>query len=215
MSKLFCFDTETTGLDTRKCAIHQLSGKIIINDEVKEIFNFKIRPHEGAIINDESLEISGVTREQIMAYPSPVEFYQALIKMLSKYVDKFNKRDKFHLAGFNNCKFDNELLRALFERMEDKYFGSWFWSDSIDAMVLASLFLEDKRALMPDFKLMTVAKFCGIPVDESKLHDAQYDIEITYRVIKGIKTYMNMGIKAWNVKIEQKKQAKQQSQLDL
>lgn len=37
---------------------------------------------------------------------------------------------------------------------------------------------------MENFKLMTVAKAVGIEVDESRLHDAEYDIDLTYQIFK-------------------------------
>lgn len=39
---------------------------------------------------------------------------------------------------------------------------------------------------MPDFKLKTVARFLGVPVDETKLHDAAYDIDITMKSFDAI-----------------------------
>ena len=45
-------------------------------------------------------------------------------------------------------------------------------------MVLATPYLAAKRAEMKDFKQGTVAKALGIPVEDEKLHDALYDIEI-------------------------------------
>jgi DNA polymerase-3 subunit epsilon len=42
---------------------------------------------------------------------------------------------------------------------------------------------------MKDFKLMTVAQEVGLVVDESRLHDANYDIELTrgvYRIVTGL-----------------------------
>lgn len=47
--KLLLFDLETTGTDAVKNGIHQISGKIIINGEVKETFDFKVRPKEDAV----------------------------------------------------------------------------------------------------------------------------------------------------------------------
>ena len=35
---------------------------------------------------------------------------------------------------------------------------------------------------MEDFKLKTVAKQLGIEIDESKLHDAEYDIYLTMEI---------------------------------
>jgi len=186
MDKLFIYDLETTGVMHWKNGIHQISGAIVINGNVKEFINFNVRPHEKAIIEDEAIKVSNVTKEQIMQYPSMLAVYDELIRILSKYVDKYNKTDKFHLVGYNNSSFDNQFLRAFFVQNNDMYFGSWFWSDSIDCMVLASNFLKDVRHTMPNFKQSTVAQQLGIRVDESKLHDAKYDIELCLKIYESI-----------------------------
>lgn len=40
--KLVLFDLETTGTDIRKNGVHQISGKVIVNGNVKEVFDFKV-----------------------------------------------------------------------------------------------------------------------------------------------------------------------------
>ena len=40
---------------------------------------------------------------------------------------------------------------------------------------------------MENFKLMTVAKELGINVDESKLHNAEYDIYLTEKIWQIVK----------------------------
>lgn len=186
MEKLFFYDLETTGTKFWKNGIHQISGAIVIDGVIKERFNFKVKPNESALIEDEALAVANVTREQIMKYPSMKEVYSQIIKMLSKYVDKFDKKDKFHLVGYNNASFDNPFLRAFFVQNNDVYFGSWFWSDSIDVMVLASNKLRNKRSELVDFKQSSVAKYFGIEIDNGKLHDAEYDIEICIKIFKMI-----------------------------
>lgn len=182
MSKIFFYDLETTGVDSKVNGIHQISGAIEINGEVKETFNFKVRPHNGAIIEPKALEVAGVTEEQIRAYEPLNVVYGEIVKILSKYVDKFDKFDKMHLCGYNNAGFDNQFFRQWFFLSGDKYFGSWFWSDTIDVMVLASNYLKGTRHKMPNFQLRTVAEHLGITVDETKLHDALYDIELTQAI---------------------------------
>lgn len=176
--KILYFDLETTGTLVNKHGIHQLSGAVVIDGEVKEKFNFKVQPNPKAEILQDALDVAGVTKEQILAYPPMANVYNAFVQLLSNYVDKYNKQDKFFLAGYNNASFDNSFLRAWFLQNGDKYFGSWFWSNSFDVMVLATPFLSKKRHEMEDFKQKTVAKTLGIEVDESKLHDALYDIEL-------------------------------------
>ncbi len=132
-----------------------------------------------AEILDEALEVAGVTRDQILAYPPMGEVYHQFVDgILAKYVDRYNKTDKFFLVGYNNASFDNQFLRGFFLQNGDKYFGSWFWANCMDVMVLATPYLAAKRAEMKDFKQGTVAKALGIPVEDEKLHDALYDIEI-------------------------------------
>ncbi len=182
MNKLLFYDLETTGTKFWKNSIHQIGGMIVIDDSIKEEFNFKVAPFERAEIEDEALAVSGVTKEQIMAYPSMAEVHKSLTGILANHVDKFNKNDKFHLVGYNNSSFDNPFLRAFFVQCKDNYFGSWFWSDTIDCMVLASNALRQERSKMLNFKLHTVAKQLGIEVDETKLHDAVYDLRLTKEI---------------------------------
>ena len=182
MEKLLFYDLETTGVKYWKNGIHQISGAVVIDGQIKEVFDFKVRPNGNALIEEEALKVGNVTKEQIMAYPTMKEVYSQIITMLSKYVDKFDKKDKFHLIGYNNASFDNQFFRAFFVQNNDVYFGSWFWSDSIDVMVMASFKLRKVRHELVDFKQSTVAKFLGIEIDEAKLHDAKYDIEICIKI---------------------------------
>lgn len=177
--KIFFFDLETTGLLYWKHGIHQISGMVDIDGEVKESFNFNVQPYPTAAIDPDALKVANKTAEEIQAYPAIQKVYQNIIEMLAKYVDRFNKQDKFFLCGYNNASFDNAFFRAFFVQNFDNYFGSYFWSSSLDVMVLATHYLLKKRKAMLDFKLKTVAVQMGIEVDESKLHDATYDIELT------------------------------------
>lgn len=195
MSKLFFYDLETTGLSSNAHGIHQLAGMIVIDNKIRQRFNFKIRPFEGAKIEESALNLSGVTKEQIEAYPPAQQVFPELINLLSTYVDKFNKADKFHLVGYRIDSFDNEFLRKLFMQNGDQFFGSWFWSDSIDLFSLSSFVLQEERASMENFKLFSVAEQLGIPVDKGKLHDAEYDVFLTvqiyYKILHGTKGDLN------------------------
>lgn len=177
--KIFYFDLETTGTNPGKNGIHQISGMIEIDGKVMEEFDFHVKPNPRAIFEDTALAVAGVTKEQIMSYPEMGVVYNQLVTMLSKYVDKYDKNDKFFLCGYNNAAFDNQFLRGFFLQNGDMYFGSWFWSNSIDVMVLSTVYLSTKRAAMENFKLSTVAATIGIDVKEDELHNAMYDIYLT------------------------------------
>lgn len=184
--KLCFIDLETTGVKHWRNGIHQISGCIEINGEVRESFDYKVKPFHACDIEDEALAVGGITREQLSTYEDMRQVYSKICKMFGKYVDKFKKTDKFFLVGYNNASFDNQFFRAFFVQCQDNYFGSWFWSNTIDVMVLAAEYLKDKRHEMIDFKLKTVAAYMGIPIDETKLHDATYDIDLTRSIYKKI-----------------------------
>lgn len=143
--KLLFFDLETTGTNPGRNGIHQISGSIVIDGKHIQDFDFHVQPNPKAVIEDAALQVAGVTREQVLAYPPMQQVYQEFVAMLGKYVDKYDKKDKFFLVGYNNAAFDNQFLRGFFLQNGDQYFGSWFWSNSIDVMVLASAYLADRR----------------------------------------------------------------------
>ena len=177
--KLIFLDVETTGTNCEKNAIHQLSGKIFVDGEFKEDFDFHIKPFEGAVIEKEALEVGGVTEEQIMAYPDQSVVYRQFENLLAKYVNRYDKTDKFHMVGYNCQAFDSKFVRKFFERNGNRFYGSWFWSVTLDVMVLAAAHLIDDRPSMSDFKLNTVAKHVGATIEEGKLHNSSYDVELT------------------------------------
>jgi DNA polymerase-3 subunit epsilon len=180
--KYFFYDLETTGVNPGKNGIHQISGEIVIDDVTVETFDFHVQPNPQAVIEQEALDVAGVTKEQLMNYPPMGVVYNQLVQMLAKYVNKYDKTDKFHLVGYNNRGFDDNFFRGFFLQNGDKFFGSWFWADSIDVMVLASAYLAWTRPTLPNFKLATVAESMGVDIHAGQLHDASFDIDITKQV---------------------------------
>lgn len=177
------YDLETTGLKADRHGIHQLSGCVEINGEVVEEFNLRMHPREGVEYDPAALLVGGRTQAQIEAEKPQDVVFKDFKRMLEKYVDKYNTKDKIWLAGYNNRGFDDIFLRRWFEDNGDKYFGSWFWPDTIDILVLAADYLKGhRRRMMPNFKLRSVAAALGLWVDEERLHDAQYDIDLTRQI---------------------------------
>jgi DNA polymerase-3 subunit epsilon len=185
MIKIF-YDLETTGLKPNRHGIHQLAGLVEIDGEVVETFDLKVQPNPKAEVLVEALEIAGVTAEDLAGYMPMADGYRAFTDILGKYIDKFNRKDKAHLVGYNNRAFDDIFLRAWFDQNDDRFFGSWFYSDTLDALVLASQFLLDKRPEMPTFKQFRVAMTLGIEVDKTRLHDALYDVHLTRRIYHAV-----------------------------
>jgi len=180
--KVMLIDTETTGLSAYKNGIHQLAGIIKIDGKVEEKFNYKIRPFPKDEIDEEALKVSGVTKEQIMAYPEPTSVHMVFTKMMEKYVDKFKKEDKFHLAG-QNVPFDAGFLNSFFRKCGDKYYGSWFNWDHIDLRYLAAVLRFAGFLPVENLKLETLAKHFKLEFN-GKAHDAMADIEMTDEILK-------------------------------
>lgn len=185
--KIF-YDLETTGVNPRQHGIHQIAGYIEVDGKVVEEFNLHAKPNPKAKIEPEALKIAGIDELDLEFYPTMAETFDEFKGILSKYIDKYNTKQKAHLVGFNNRFFDDVFLRAWFEQNGDKFIGSWFWNNTLDVLVLASQYLLDRRADMPSFKLKRVAKELGIEVEEDKLHDAFYDVKLTrdiYKIVTG------------------------------
>lgn len=180
--KLLFFDLETTGIKYWRNGIHQISGEIVIDGETKERFNYNVCPHPQCDIEEDALRVCNVSREQVLSYPAMQQIYTEFVTMLGKYVDKYDRKDKYFLIGYNNASFDNYFLKAFFVQNGDQFFYSWFWVNCIDVMVLASHHLMKERHIMPDFRLETVARHLGITLDPDRLHDAAYDIHLTKEV---------------------------------
>ncbi len=111
--KVLYFDVETTGTDPKVNDIVQLSGLIEIDGKIKEKFDFKMRPQDNglpgfiknAIVDPEALAINGLTEEEIWNFADPKEVHKEIVKIFAKYIDKYDKSDKFYPAGYN-VRFD-------------------------------------------------------------------------------------------------------------
>ena len=183
------YDLETTGVDVRKHSIHQIAGLIEVNNEVVEKFNIFSRPHPKALIDEGALKACRKTQEELLSYPDMEHAHKEFKAILGKYIDPFDTKQKAWAVGFNNRYFDDVFLRAWFKQNGDEFIGSWFWVDTLDTLVLASQYLIHRRAAMPSFKQHRVARELGIVVDEDRLHDASYDVELTrgiYRIVTGL-----------------------------
>jgi len=183
--KLFFVDVETTGTDPRRHGIVQLSGLVEIG-KLHQVFDYTVAPFPNDIVVPKALAVSHRTVEEVEGYDPPQQVYQTFLNMLDSYIDKYNPRDKFHLIGYNAI-FDMRFLREWFKKNGNVYFDSYFFWPPLDVSVLAHQHLIRERRSMPNFKQSTVAAALGIELDEKRLHDSLYDIELCKQIYNKVK----------------------------
>ena len=182
MNKIIFIDTETGGVNPEKAALIQLSGIIRIDKKDVEKFNFYIKPFENSEVNEKALEIQGRTLEELKTdkYVEEKEVYKQFINLLDKYIDKYDRTDKFIVAGYN-VRFDVDMLKAFFQRHGNNFLFSYLDSSMLDP--LYSIRLLQTAEILPvleNNKLETWCKHFGI---ELKAHDSLEDVEATKKLI--------------------------------
>ena len=182
MNKIIFIDTETGGVNIEKSALIQLSGIIRVNKKDVETFNFFIKPFENSEVNEKALEVQGRTLEELKTekYIEEKEVYKQFVNLLDKYVDKYDRTDKFIVAGYN-VRFDVDMLKHFFQRHGNNFLFSYLDSSMLDP--LYSIRLLQVAGILPvleNNKLETWCKHFGI---ELKAHDSLEDIEATKKLI--------------------------------
>lgn len=189
MLKQLFIDTETTGVNTNTCGVYQIGGIIKVGKREEE-FEFNCDIFEENEIDPKAFETNKMTVETISEYPSPDIVFEQFTSLLEKYVDKYDKNDKFIVIGYGS-EFDQQVLRNWFYRLGDDYFGSWFWHPWVCVMNLAQYVLQEERNMLTNFKQSAVAEYLRIRVSEDKLHTALYDAQLAKKIYEKL----NMKIK--------------------
>lgn len=175
-NKIFWMDTETSSLDSKHGDILQLAVLVDIDGIVEDRKFWELRPLDPLSISDEALECNMLTREQIMMFRPTPDVFKEIIHFLDKHISKFDKTDKFWIAGYN-VRFDIDFLRALFDKMGHKYYGSYFKNYYLDVMELMMLNSFISGIIPESFKLIDVAK--SFNLEGINFHNASADINTT------------------------------------
>lgn len=182
MNKIIFIDTETGGVNPEKAALIQLSGIIRIDKKDVEKFNFYIKPFENSEVTEKALEVQGRTLEELKTdkYVEEKEVYKQFINLLDKYIDKYDRTDKFIVAGYN-IRFDVDILKAFFQRHGNNFLFSYLDSSMLDPLYSIRLLqIAEVLPVLENNKLETWCKYFGI---ELKAHDSLEDIEATKKLI--------------------------------
>ena len=182
MNKIIFIDTETGGVNPEKAALIQLSGIIRIDKKDVEKFNFYIKPFENSEVTEKALEVQGRTLEELKTdkYVEEKEVYKQFINLLDKYIDKYDRTDKFIVAGYN-VRFDVDILKAFFQRHGNNFLFSYLDSSMLDPLYSIRLLqIAEVLPVLENNKLETWCKHFGM---ELKAHDSLEDIEATKKLI--------------------------------
>lgn len=168
----FCWiDIESTGLNEKKSDVIQLACIPIINGVRQKPFNEFCQPINWNGIEQEALDIHGITLEQLKTFQSP----EAMIDKFVEYMRSFGV--KFTIAGYN-VSFDKRFLSSTFSKLNRV--TDFFKMFSIDIHCTYKRASEVKSQInSKSLKLEELAKLYGIAINA---HDALSDIEATIKV---------------------------------
>jgi len=173
--KTLYIDTETTGTDPQVNDIIQIAFIIETDNKINGKWDFKCSPLKQKNISQEALDIQGLTFQDVINRPPPSIAYKELIKVFDRYINKFDKADKFTVIG-HNVKFDISFLQQFFISNGNHFLYSYINYFPIDTLFLAN-YLKYHNILNTDnLKLATLCDYFKISLDA---HDAMNDIIAT------------------------------------
>ena len=176
MKKVLYFDTETTGTDPSIHENVQFAAIVEYDGDVVERVDYKCRPNRFDLIDPKSLEVTGVTIEDLKARGSSIEMLQKIIKLFDRHIDKYDKADKFYPCG-HNIVFDLNFLNNMFINNGQKYgTGSYQNWRGLDTRIMANLLIFDGKLDVENVKLETLCNHFEIEIEA---HDAFSDIVAT------------------------------------
>ena len=182
MNKIIFIDVETGGLDVETCALTQLSAIVVVDKETKAMFNAYVKPFKNASFSLEALEVQGRKFEDfqnINCYDEK-DVYKEFVAFLDKYVDKFNKNDKFIVAGYN-VDFDIKVIDSFFKRNRNYFLFSYFGSYPIDPFhSIRMLQMVGKLPILENNRLETWCNHFEIKINA---HNSLGDIIVTKKLI--------------------------------
>jgi DNA polymerase III epsilon subunit-like protein len=186
-------DTETTGLDAIKNDVIQIAMLIEINGKLVDKLELKCQPYNWDDISEKALEVHGYGVEDLATFRRPRPTQTVVVDFLKKYVNPFDKQDKFVFAGYN-APFDVRMMREWFKKAGDKYFGSFFEYKPYDVYPLFSAYRQARGLTLENEKLVTAAAHFGLEFDA---HDALADITVTRDINEILKHILLLGCREY------------------
>lgn len=176
--KLLWIDCETGGTEAKLHDITEIAGIVEIDGHVVEEFQLLLQPSMERRVTREALLLQNRTVDQVMSHPfTQREGKEKLVEVMGRYVDKYNRSDKFTWAG-QNPLFDISFVQHLFKTQGDPYFGSWIDYHPLDLMaVIVALKSRGYFTGLPNFRLSSICRELNVELNNA--HNAFDDIRAT------------------------------------
>lgn len=174
--KTITFDTETTGTDTENDRIITCFMRARDGDEVVFERNWVIDP--GVEVPKEASDVHGMTTDWVRENGRK-DALVAVNEIAEKL--EFYSNIGYVVVGYNGS-FDLAILDSEVKRTDNGR-GLKFSETPrfIDPVVFSRVFDKYKKG---GHQLITVAKRNGIQVEDDRLHAAEYDVEVTEKLVK-------------------------------
>lgn len=185
MIKRVYIRVQSLGPYPSKYSILRLVGCIESEEVLRYIFDFNIQPESDEVYSDEWLEQHGINRSDKLLTYTKVTARDELVRVLDKFINKYEPQDRAFLMVFNDTKYDDKFLKNLLFNSGSNM-KSYFWNTVIDVKVLASEFAKHKVKLMHGFELNKLCKAFGVPEPDLDPMNQLQSIYKLYRVLKEI-----------------------------
>ncbi len=185
MIKELWVDLETTDINYYTAGIIQIGVQVVIDNELIIEKEWNIQPRPEDVWTQGAIDAHHITPAIAQGFLKPAIGFRQIYYFMQKYVSCYDSRDKFFFHGYN-AAFDFILLSNWFTKFKSPFFGSFFFFPPMDVAVLAAHKLKTRRDHFTRFRLCDLAAYCGIELDDQRLHSALYDIQITREVYKSL-----------------------------
>jgi DNA polymerase-3 subunit epsilon len=129
------------------------------------------------------------TVDELKTYMLPGEAITEIVKLLNRYIDPFNKEDKFIVVGYN-VNFDVEFLSQFFRKHFNKFLFSYIGAQVDPLAIIRFLTATGKITGCSSHKLEHVCHYFGIYL---QAHDAMSDIEATRKIYRMLNDRISYG----------------------
>jgi len=178
MNKILFLDIETTGVDPEQHGIIEIAAKIF--GEARE-FNSFCR-HEGPV-DLEALKYNKAFKNTM----TPKYEEKELLEEFCYHLLNLEEKKPFILCG-QNIHFDFNFIKTRLKKYGVTGVESLISYRMLDIFTLSKTALDLGliKTNNNSLSLNEVAKALGIEVQDNKLHQALYDVELSEKVYKGL-----------------------------